>query len=76
MYHEVEIDSVAILINDPSQVGEARRAATNCAQAEGLDEEDAGKLALIVAEAATNLIKHAGGGEILIQKIADPECAI
>ena len=31
----------------------------------GFDEADAGRVAIVVTEAATNLIKHAGGGEIL-----------
>ena len=32
----------------------------------GYGETEAGKIALVVTEAATNLLKHAGGGELLI----------
>ena len=31
----------------------------------GFDEADVGRVAIVVTEAATNLVKHAGGGEIL-----------
>jgi anti-sigma regulatory factor (Ser/Thr protein kinase) len=45
---------------------EARRSAAAVAAERGLDESEAGKVALVVTEAATNLVKHAGGGEILV----------
>lgn len=52
-------------VNDPSAAAEARRRATALAVAQGFDEADVGRVAIVVTEAATNLIKHAGGGEIL-----------
>ena len=33
----------------------------------GFDETDQGKAALVVTEAASNLVKHAGGGELIVQ---------
>ena len=51
---------------DVALAAEARRAAATIAAESGLDESEAGKVALVVTEAATNLIKHAGGGEILV----------
>ena len=51
---------------DTALAAEARRSATVLAAERGLDETEAGKLALVVSEAATNLVKHAGGGEILV----------
>lgn len=56
-------------VSDPSQVGEARRAAAGLGQRLGLDEPLAGKLALIATEAAGNLVKHAGGGELVIRAL-------
>ena len=51
---------------DSALAAEARRVATLVAAQSGLDESEAGKVALVVTEAATNLVKHAGGGEILV----------
>jgi anti-sigma regulatory factor (Ser/Thr protein kinase) len=51
---------------DTTLAAEARRSATLLAAERGLDENEAGKVALLVSEAATNLVKHAGGGEILV----------
>ena len=45
----------------------ARRVALETARRAGLGENDASSAALVVTEAATNLIKHAGGGEIVIR---------
>lgn len=51
---------------DPAMAAEARRVATIIARESGLDDSEAGKVALVVTEAATNLVKHGGGGEILV----------
>jgi anti-sigma regulatory factor (Ser/Thr protein kinase) len=59
------------LAGDATPAAEARRSATELATRRGLDESDAGKLALVVTEAATNLVKHAGGGEILVGPSGD-----
>jgi len=69
MYHPVEVTSVALQINDASQVGEARRTANQCGVLGGFSDVDANRLALVVSEAASNLVKHAQGGEILVQSI-------
>src|SRR5436853_5031629 len=53
-------------VSEASQVAEARRAAASLAQKTGMDETVAGKLAIVVTEAATNLVKHGGGGSILL----------
>lgn len=54
--------SLAIPVTETSQIGEARRAAVALADATGLDEEERGRIALVVTEAATNLVRHGGGG--------------
>lgn len=56
----------ALIVKDSSQSAEARRYALHCAARADFDEVTAGRFAIVVSEAATNLHKHAGGGEILI----------
>src|SRR5262245_6419571 len=61
---------LAIAIDDSSQVGEARRNATAMAATAGLNETDAGKFAILATEAATNIAKHAGRGEIAMRTVS------
>jgi anti-sigma regulatory factor (Ser/Thr protein kinase) len=56
-------------VTDASGAGEARRVATALAARLGFDETGCGKVALVVTEAATNLLKHAGQGEILLRRL-------
>jgi anti-sigma regulatory factor (Ser/Thr protein kinase) len=60
---------VAIAIDDPSKVGEARRTANAIASATGLSETDAGKFAILASEAATNILKHAGHGDLALRSL-------
>ena len=53
-------------MTDASQVGMARRAASALGRRLGFDEHEAGKVALVVSEVATNLVKLARDGEILL----------
>lgn len=61
--------SQVVLVDDPSRVGEARRVAAAVAAPSGFDEEAQGRLALIVTELATNLLKHAGGGMLVVRAL-------
>lgn len=56
-------------IEDQSHVGNARRAAAELTTALSFDDTRAGTMALAVTEAATNIIKHAGRGSILLRVI-------
>jgi len=47
-------------VEDPSQIGEVRRAAASLASSFGFDDVAAGRVALAVTELGTNLIKHVG----------------
>jgi anti-sigma regulatory factor (Ser/Thr protein kinase) len=58
--------SIRIPVETYDQAGEARRSAASLASSLGLDENTAGRLAIVVMECANNLWKHAGGGEILL----------
>ena len=57
----VALAPVMVTVEESSQVGEARRAATVLAASLGFDDTAQGRVALVVTEAATNLVKHAGG---------------
>jgi anti-sigma regulatory factor (Ser/Thr protein kinase) len=59
--------SFGVPVADPSAVAEARRCAQALAQQAGLDEVRLGKLGLVVTEAATNILKHATQGEIVLR---------
>jgi anti-sigma regulatory factor (Ser/Thr protein kinase) len=56
-------------IEEETQVGEARRQALQLAQHHGLDAAAAGRVAIAATELATNLLRHAGGGELLVQAL-------
>lgn len=58
---------VNVSITDASRIAEARRVSAAAGAAAGLSETAAGRLALVATEAATNVHRHAGRGEILIQ---------
>lgn len=63
------------VIDDPSKVGEARRAAQSLANFE-FDVETAGKVAIAATELANNLLRHAGGGELLLQVLGRDDEAV
>ncbi len=53
-------------MNEPSQVGEARRGSVQMAGRLDFDEATCGRLALVVTELGTNLVRHAQGGRLLV----------
>ena len=55
---------IRIVVTESSQVAEARRRAAEIAEADGFSETDAGRVALVATELATNLIKHGGGRDL------------
>ncbi len=61
--------SQSFFITEASHIAGARRAAADLARLTGFSETDTGKAALMVTEAATNLIKHAGRGEIVLRVV-------
>lgn len=60
-------------IVDTSQVGFARRAAVELAHSLRFDEATIGQVSLIVTEAGTNLVKHGGGGQLLLRVVDDSD---
>ncbi|MCK1790534.1 ATP-binding protein [Pseudomonas violetae] len=51
-------------IEDNSQIGHARRTAQKLAEQHGFDATDAGRVALVATELASNILKHAASGEL------------
>lgn len=58
----------AVSVREATQVAEARRRAEAQARSLGFDEGDTGRVAIVATELATNLVKHGGGGELLIDR--------
>ncbi|MFK2901490.1 SpoIIE family protein phosphatase [Dyella jejuensis] len=65
-----------LTVEDVSQVGHVRRAAQHLAQRIGLSDTDAGRVALSATELASNMIKHAGGGELYLQRVPGNEVGV
>src|SRR5262245_9946205 len=56
-------------IDDRSGIAGARRSAVALADAVGLGEDAQGRTGLAVTEAASNIVKHAGRGRILLREL-------
>ena len=56
-------------VGEPSEIAAARRAGNELARHIGFDDVRTGQLAIIISEAATNIVKHAQRGEILLRKV-------
>ncbi len=69
--------SEVIAVTEESQVGEARRCAAALARRLEFSETDAGRLAIIVTEAARNLARHAQDGVVALRLLEDEgECGV
>jgi anti-sigma regulatory factor (Ser/Thr protein kinase) len=62
---------IALAVQDQSQVSETRRRATEMADRQGFGDTDSGRVALVATELATNILKHGGGGEVLVGTYGD-----
>lgn len=61
--------SKLVAVDDPSAVGEARRLSQRLVSDLGFGATDAGRVALVVVELATNILKHAGHGAIVFRMV-------
>ncbi len=59
-----------IRVEEGTQVGQVRREAVALAQACGFDEDGCGRVALVATELCTNLLNHAGGGQMQLCSVA------
>jgi anti-sigma regulatory factor (Ser/Thr protein kinase) len=62
----MELKGALLDVAAPTDVAEARRQASALASSIGFDETISGRAAIAVTEAATNLLKHAGRGELFV----------
>jgi anti-sigma regulatory factor (Ser/Thr protein kinase) len=70
----MEVNEYSVVaVHDATQAGAARRLASDLAARLLLDPTVAGKVAIVVTEAATNLAKHATHGEILLRAVSHGE---
>jgi len=65
--------TLVLAIEEASQVGHARRSAQKLAQQHGFNENDAGRVALVTTELASNVLKHAGRGELHLRLLPHPD---
>lgn len=65
----MEVTQLHLRISDESGVGQARRETAVLARSLGFNDTDIGRVSLIVTESATNLVKHARGGELLVSAL-------
>lgn len=56
-------------IGELSEIASARRAGNELARRLGFDEVRTGQVAIVITEAATNIVKHAREGEILLRSL-------
>lgn len=65
-----------VSVTDPSSVGQVRRVALLAAQRLDLDETKAGELALLATEVSNNVLRHGGGGEVIVAGLKHGEKAL
>ena len=65
----------SVSVEHGSDVSEARRLARSAAIDAGVSETDAERAAIVATEAGTNLLKHAGGGDMLVRPDV-PGCVV
>ena len=58
-------DQVHLQVMEKSAVAEARREVTGLARTVGFSENDVGRVAIVVTEATSNLVKHTPQGQLL-----------
>ena len=57
-----------VAIDDPSAVAGARRLTAAAARAAGFPDERVSEIEIVVSELASNLVKHAGGGDLVVRR--------
>jgi len=59
-----------VAVGESGDVGAARSAAQHLATSAGFEDVDAHRVGIVATEMATNLVKHARGGELLMRVVA------
>lgn len=60
-----------LALRDDSQVADTRRRAVALADRIGFDDTEAGRVAIVATELSTNVLKHGGGGSILLSAVEE-----
>ncbi|KAB8330719.1 SpoIIE family protein phosphatase [Scytonema tolypothrichoides VB-61278] len=68
-------ETLALPILEQSQAGDARRSALSLATRLGFNETERAKVGVVVTEVATNLVRHATEGVLLLQEIEKSKIA-
>lgn len=68
-----EAGGVWLAVKERSAIAEARRQTRGLASAIGLSQDDAERAAIAVSEIATNMLKHAEGGRILVTQLEEAQ---
>jgi anti-sigma regulatory factor (Ser/Thr protein kinase) len=69
--------SIRLAIDDESQIGAARRSAAALGRTLKMSDEATGRLTIVVTEAATNILRHAQRGIIVLRGLlSDPVCGV
>jgi anti-sigma regulatory factor (Ser/Thr protein kinase) len=61
--------STAVPLDDRSRIGEARRVASSLAAHAGLNEATRSDVGIVATELATNVLRHAGRGTLLVRQL-------
>src|ERR1700722_1253256 len=69
-------ETIRIDVEESSQTAEARRVARKLALDIGLDDSAAERVAIGVTEVCTNILKHAGRGQVLLRVTENGELAL
>jgi anti-sigma regulatory factor (Ser/Thr protein kinase) len=65
-----------VLVSEQTDAAECRRVAKRLAEAAKFDESAVGRACIVATELATNIIRHAGSGELLAQVLDDGRGAV
>lgn len=71
----VGAEDVWLRIDEGSAVGSARRRAAAIATAARLADERVSEVEIVVSELATNLVRHAGGGDLVLRSTGEGSAA-
>lgn len=70
--HDTFERAICVPVVEESQIGAARRRAAALADALALEETARGRIAIIVTELATNLVRHGRDGVLVLQPVRGP----
>ena len=66
-------DLFSLRVDEASGVGEAQRLAAAISRGLGFSETATGHVSIVARELASNLVKHAGGGVLLVTVVERPD---